>query len=307
MRIEGLTYNNVLTQGVKRRAWLREHSPEHLEQCQELMLRALARRGPATSPATLVLGAGACTEVPLESLARASDEVLLVDLDLASLKQGRAELSAQGLRRRIQPVQEDLSGGVSKSLYELLSALPWRTLVDRGGEALFSALADCLNACPVPDPPQLPELAPGTFGTVISSLVLTQLFGYPLLDVLDEVQRVAPRLLGEQERHRAYQDAAQHFRLRVIRAHLSLLKQLADAGGTLVLLSDVRGFVFNVSGTDHDASHRRAIPLVPHAFFQLVRETFQVLEERRWEWLSDLPEGERPGRGYEVVGYLLSR
>jgi hypothetical protein len=78
-----------------------------------------------------------------------------------------------------------------------------------------------------------------------------------------------------------------------------------DIGGVAVLLSDVRGFVFNVHGIDHDAAHRRAMPLVPRTFPDLVRAAFTIREEAEWEWLTDLPTKERPGRGYEVVGYVL--
>jgi hypothetical protein len=148
-------------------------------------------------------------------------------------------------------------------------------------------------------------LLPGEFGVVVSSLVLSQLFSYPILDVLEHIQTLAPSLLGEQERHRRYQEAAQEFRLRIIHAHLHLLRNLIDVGGVVVLLSDIRGFVFNVHGTDHDASHRRSIPLVPRTLPELVEQHFSVIEEQKWEWLTDLPEKERPGRGYEVVGYVL--
>jgi hypothetical protein len=38
----------------------------------------------------------------------------------------------------------------------------------------------------------------------------------------------------------------------------------------------------------------------------MVRESFHVIEERHWEWIADLPQGEKFGRGYDVVGYLLT-
>ena len=84
-----------------------------------------------------------------------------------------------------------------------------------------------------------------------------------------------------------------------------ILRELLDTGGLAALLSDVRGFVFNVSGTDHDAGHRRAIPLVPRVFPELVSGTFTVMQEEHWEWITDLPEKDKFGRGYEVVGYVL--
>lgn len=302
MRIDSLSYNNVQTQGARRRAWLQQHSPQHLRECATLMLRALDLRPPHTSRSTLVLGAGACTEIPLVDLAHRSDEVLLADLDQLSMEQARSELTSAALRKQIRLLKCDLTGGVSADLHRLLERQPWRELVSRGARAVFDAAAQCLDDCPVPDPPAIDGLYSGDSGVAISSLVLTQLFSYPLLDILDHVQRLAPSLPGEQERHHRYQEAAQSFRMRIILAHLHLLRNLLDSGGLVVLLCDVRGFAFNVSVTEH----RRTIPLVPRTFPELVRQTFNVVEERHWEWISDLPEQDRPGRGYEVIGYLLT-
>nr|BBH95407.1 hypothetical protein KTA_36060 [Thermogemmatispora argillosa] len=306
MRIDSLPYNNAQTQGPARRRWLQEHAPQHLEQSAALMLEAVARRSPALSRGIVVLGAGACTEIPLEKLARAADEVLLVDLDRAALQQARAELPVASLRARVQLLTCDLTGGVSTWLQERLRLLPWQALEQGEASALWDRLAAVLDDCPVPDPPQIQGLPQATFGLAISSLVLSQLFSYPLLDLLDSVQQRAARHLGTQERHRRYQEAAQRFRLRIITAHLHLLRELVEPGGLVVLLSDVRGFLFKEGQGEEAGPVRRELPLVPYAFFDLVRQTFTVLAERRWEWLSDLPTPERPGRGYEVVGYLAA-
>lgn len=306
MRIETLPENNLQTQGSQRRTWLNQHAPQHLQQCNALVARALSQRDPATSRNVLVLGAGACTEVPLSMLARSSEEVVLADFDLASMQRGREEMESPALRRRVRFVQCDITGGVSSRLVSLVRRQDWKTLVAQGAGAVFDAAASCVEQCHVPDPPEIHTLYQGEFGLVVSSLVLSQLFSYPLLDLLDHIQRVAPSMLGEQERHRRYQEAAQAFRVRVIDAHLHFMHCLLDTGGIAVLLSDVRGFVFNVQGTDHDAQHRRYIPLVPRVFPERVQDAFTVVEELRWDWISDLPEEERPGRGYEVVGYVLN-
>jgi hypothetical protein len=306
VRIETLSYSNVTTQGAQRRQWLREHAPRHLERCTDLVLSGVRRRAAAASRSTVVLGAGACTEVPLAELVRASEEVVLVDLDLVALLRGRNELTAPSQRNRVRLIQGDITGGVSAALKRLLQQQDWQGLREQGAMALFDAAAQCVEQCRVPDPPELETLADGDCGLVISSLVVSQLFGYPLLDVLDIVQDLDPGLLVEQERHRRYQEASQAFRVRVIRAHLHLLRSLLDRGGVAVLLSDIRGFVFSVQGTDHDARHRRVLPLVPRQFGELVREVFEVVEEGQWEWLTDLPTSERPGRGYEIAGYVLA-
>jgi hypothetical protein len=306
VRIDTLTYNNIQTQGAQRRAWLRQHSPQHLHHCTTLMLQALQKRQGSASRSTFVLGAGACTEIPLAELTRDSDEVVLADYDLASMRQGRDELTSPALRKRVRLLACDISGGVSAALSRLIKQQLWDKLVPQGARIVFDAAANCLEQCPVPDPPEIEGLHAGEFGIIISSLVLSQLFSYPLLDMLDHVQRIAPEYLGEQERHRHYQDAAQAFRVRVIDAHLHLLRELVDVGGIVVLLSDVRGFVFADSDSENDAQQRRTLPIVPRVLTELVQESFTLLEERHWEWITDLPEKGKVGRGYEVGGFVLS-
>ncbi|GAC1392691.1 MAG: hypothetical protein NVSMB38_17050 [Ktedonobacteraceae bacterium] len=312
MRIDNLSHNNAQTQGKHRRAWLRQHAPQHLENCMTLTLHALHQRESRAAQNALVLGAGACTEVPLNDLLRASDEVVLADLDIAALRAASDEITSSTLNKRLRLVQCDISSssgepkkGVSANLTRLIHRQNWEQLVLQGPQAVFDAAAFCLEQCSIPDHPEIQTLASSSFGLVISSLVVSQLFSYPILDLLDHIQHVAPELLGEQERHRRYQDAAQAFRIRIINAHLHLMRNLLDLGGSAVLLTDIRGFVFNVYGTDHDATHRRVMPLVPRTFPDLVCDTFDVVEERQWEWITDLPENERPGRGYEVSGYVL--
>jgi hypothetical protein len=305
VRINTLPSNNAQTQGPGPRTLIRQRSPQHLEHTTGLILQALRLRPPSVSRSTLVLGAGACTEVPLATLARSSDEVVLADLDGSSLQRARAELSSPALRRVVHLVTDDLSGGISTSLDRLLVPQPWATLCKQGARALFDAAASCLGACPVPDPPQCAELAPGNFGLVISSLVLSQLFSYPLLDIFDRIQRVAPEAIHEQERHPGYQEAIQAFRIRVITAHLHLLRSLLDSDGLAVLFCDLQGFVFDASSSPVVASHRRTLPLVPYTFFALVEQNFTIVEQRAWEWLTDMPAEGRYGRGYNVTGYVL--
>jgi hypothetical protein len=312
MRIDTLSHNNTQTQGARRRAWIQQHAPQHLRSSEETILDALHLRPVSTAQNALILGAGACTEVPLNELARRSDEVILADLDLGAMRLARGELSSSSLQRRVRLLQCDITSesgdnasGVSMQLAKLVNKQPWVQLASQGANALFDAATFCLEQCTVPQPTHLPTVGEGSCGLVVSSLVLTQLFSYPLLDLIDTIQRVAPTLVGEQERHRRYQEAAQAFRIRVIRAHLHLMSRLLDSGGIAVLLSDIRGFAFSVYGTDHDAAHRRAIPLVPRTLPDLLHEAFTIVEEAHWEWLTDLPENERLGRGYEVSGYVL--
>ncbi|MBE3559029.1 MAG: hypothetical protein IMW89_07375 [Ktedonobacteraceae bacterium] len=305
MRIESLPSSNRQTQGVQRREWLHLHSPQHLQQCEEIMQRALQSRAPGASRSTAILGAGACTEVPLATLARYSDEVVLVDFDNEAMRLAGNELVWPALRKKISLVHCDLSGDVSARLARIISRYDWQRLAQQGAAALFDAAAGCLEQCPVPDPPQIGGLVAGEFGLVISSLILSQLFSYPLLDMLDQIERVSPQMVSEQERQRRYQEAAQQFRIRIINAHLHLLRTLLDQGGMAVLISDTHGFVFKAHSAEGEPQQRRTIPLVPRIFSELVHNVFTVVDELHWEWITDLPQQDRPGRGYHVAGFLL--
>ena len=105
MRIARLAEENPRTQGPERRAWYRRHSPTHLRAVAALVEAALAARTPGGPSRAVVLGAGACTEAPLERLARAFEQTLLVDVDVPGMARARDELPAS-LRSRVDLLQE---------------------------------------------------------------------------------------------------------------------------------------------------------------------------------------------------------
>ncbi len=184
MRIARLAAENPRTQGPERRAWYRKHSSEHLRSVAALVDEGIRVRNGDTPPRTVVLGAGACTELPLERLARHMQSVLLVDVDVPGMAQARDELP-DSLRQRVDLLQADLTGGVSDALAAELAMQPWSDLAQLGARAPLDAAASCIERCPVPDPPQIAGLPPGGYDLVLSTLVLTQLFSLPLLDVVD--------------------------------------------------------------------------------------------------------------------------
>ena len=131
MRIARLTSENPRTQGPERRAWFRRYSPEHLRMVASLVEQAYAARARGAEPRTVVLGAGACTELPVEWLARRSGSVLLVDLDVPGMLRARDALP-DALRARVNVVAADLTGGVSTALAAELRAQPWADLARLG-------------------------------------------------------------------------------------------------------------------------------------------------------------------------------
>lgn len=313
MRIARLPQENPRMQGPARRRWYQRHSPDHLRAVAATMESALASRELATPGTVVVLGAGACTEVPLRRLAEACDSVLLVDVDVAGMARARDELPAP-LRQRVNFVQADLSGGVSAVLATELRAQPWADLVALGGSsgtAPLDAAAGCLDRCPVPDPPHLPELAPAGYEIVMSSLVLTQLFSLPLLDVFDTLAIYAPDAADLRDTHPGYTEAAMRFRRRVTLAHLDLIGALLAPEGRALLITDVTGYLLPPHGGRHAGSAPESLPVLPPEALTLpddVAARFELVAPMRtWRWLVSAPDAASPGRAYDAASVVFQR
>jgi hypothetical protein len=303
MRIQRLAKENQSMQGPGKRAWYQRNSPGHLEAIQALVTAALEEREQPI-PRVAILGAGACTELPLEEIARRAEEVALVDLDEFALQQARRQLNF-ALQGHVRLVIADVTGGVSEALEREMMGQRWQALKAQGADAVLRAMAGCLERCEVPQPPDLAELRPGRCGVVISSLVVTQLWSYPLLDVTDLLNTLDPALAGQQHEHAALGPAIERFKLRVARGHLLLLARLLRPGGTAVLITEDEGWLTPQQGQDAPGLDA-PLPLLPEGFDGLIEEAFtQVEPARGWEWISDWPSAVRAGRTYHVRGWLL--
>lgn len=313
MRIERLPQENPRMQGAERRAWYRRHSAQHLAAVATLVDTALTRCGGSAARA-VVLGAGACTEVPLERLARACGSVLLVDVDLPGMMRAQNELPAS-LRGRVRTLAADVTGGVSGQLQHELRAQPWADLVALGGAAgtaPLDAAATCLQRCTVPDPPVIAGLTAGSYDLVMSSLLLTQLFSLPLLDLVDTLTFGAPGVVDQREAHIGYQQAANNFRRRIALAHLSLLGALLAPKGAGLLVSDVTGYLVPPRAGQHAAPARaaEALGVLPPTVLALpddVAARFALAAPlQRWQWVAQEADAARPGRVYDVCGLVFA-
>ncbi len=305
MRIQRLARENQSMQGPAKRAWYQRNSPAHLEAIRTLTLETLAQQKPGPLARVAILGAGACTELPLEELARQAEEVVLADLDEYALQQARRQLPGQ-LQGRVRLVIADITGGVSQHLEQQLMAQRWQGLLAQGQAAVLEAAANCLERSEVPQPPELAELRPGRCNVVISSLVVTQLWSYPLLDLTDLFNTLHPALASQQHQHPTLGPAIERFKERVARGHLLLLARLLRPTGSAVLIAEDEGRL--VPQTGQEAQELDApLPLLPARFSRLVEQTFSLLAAPRgWEWVSDLPSAVRPGRTYHVTGWMLA-
>lgn len=312
MRIERLPQENRRTQGPERRAWYRTHGAEHLGAIADLVEVAL-RTLRGTAVRALVLGAGACTDLPLERMARVCESVLLVDVDVPGMLRARDEVP-QSLRSRVNVAAADITGGVSQALATELRMQPWGDLASLGGSsgrAPLDAAAACIDRCPVPDPPLFAELAPSGYDLVISSFVLTQLFSLPLLDVIDMLNLYAPDSVDLRDSYPRYREAAQGFRRRIALAHLSLIGSLLAPGGAGLLLSDVRGYLLPPRKGPHAGAGAapEALDVLPPEVLALpddVAARFAPVDGvRRWRWLVSAPATDLPGRAYDACGMLF--
>ncbi len=313
MRIERLSEDNQRTQGAERRNWYRKYSAKHLRQIEQALLAALDARGAATPDTAVALGAGACTELSLEQLSRACSPVTLVDLDTTGMLRARAELPEK-LRERVRLVTADLTGGVSGALQDELRGQPWpdlRALGGGRGSSILSAVAGCLERVPIAQPPDPWSLGltPHSFGLVVSSLTLTQLYSLPLLDALDTLLVYAPDLADERAAHPAYLAAERDFQRRIVAGHLALIGQLLAPGGVALLISDRVGYLLAPQRGPHADEGREALAVLPPEALRLpddLEARFTLVGPlRQWMWMVAMPASETPGRAYEVVAAIL--
>ena len=311
MRIERLSIDNQRTQGAERRNWYRKYSAKHLKQIEQALLAALDARAAATPDTAIALGAGACTELPLDQLARACSPVTLVDLDTEGMLRARAELPEK-LRSRVRPLSADLTGGVSAALQDELRGQPWpdlRALGGGRGASILSAVAGCLDRVAVPQPPEILGLTPHGYGLVISSLTLTQLFSLPLLDALDTLLVYAPDLADLRATHPGYLAAERAFQRRIVEGHLALIEHLLAPGGVALLISDHMGYLLSAQRGPHANEGRESLEVLPAEALRLpddLEARFSLVGPlRQWMWMVAMPEGETPGRAYDVVAAIM--
>ncbi|HKV85580.1 MAG TPA: hypothetical protein VJN88_13565, partial [Ktedonobacterales bacterium] len=280
---------------------------EHLARMANLTRAAVDGAPDDGVRAAVVLGAGACTEIPLRWLCEHCARVTLVDVDERAMAYARDELPAS-LRSRLRIVTADLTGGVSQALERELVAQPWTELArltGASGRAPLDAATTCLERCEIPTPPAIPALPPHEFSVVISDRALTQLFGLPLLDALDTLMLYAPDAADSRDSYPRYASAARDFRRRIALAHLALMTSLAAPGASALLLTDVRGYLLAPEEGPH-AGEIETLDVLPAASLDLNADVgayfADVTVSPAWRWTLSLARDGTPGRAYDVVG-----
>ncbi len=276
----------------------------HIRASHELIARALAL---APRARAVVLGCGACGELPLPSLAQGCQQVDFVDLDVERLAKAKRRWAAQVRMSTGRPSARRLGAAaafVPADLTGLVAPLA------RRAEALAREAAgedDCLRA--------LARLLSGAtpafwrpphgepYGLVICSLLLTQLQGAVRGGVerafLHRFPRQAARLAADS----GWRDAAWAFARRLEDGWIEHLAALGTPGAVVYLADTVY-----VGWLDEEQGR-----LTTRGFWVATRTSRLAdylrpweppLAEEHWRWLRLGPEDGFAGRLYGVQGLI---
>jgi hypothetical protein len=132
---------------------------------RQLILEATREPGPRPRTA-IIVGGGACREIPLVPLAQALDAVVVTDIDDSALARLERTLSKTGLATNVSYRMEDVSGCTERLLADADARIESSIMP---GQAL-AALIELADSADVTPP------APGaTHGLVVASCVVTQI------------------------------------------------------------------------------------------------------------------------------------
>jgi hypothetical protein len=287
---------------------------QHLAQSARAILAAAAQTG---TQRAVVLGAGACEEIPLAELAERYEQVVLVDLDQASLDQA---LAAPGLpepiRHRFDLRIADLTGLADELARRWRSALEGPIEVESAIERLAaiadSALAENGSAefeageRAAPDGRRLLEALGGApFDLVVASCLLSQLHA--------PVSQRAEQAFGERfaagpsplRAAPCWQTSLDRLARRIEADFMSQLPALVAPGGRIYLSESVQVcFIEPASdGAWMTAGTYRMTKSLELRDY--VDARFQIEAGARWTWVAALPEARRPGRLFDVQALTL--
>lgn len=187
---------------------------------QKQGVRGIGTREASRRPVVMVLGAGACYDIPLENLA-AQFRVVLVDIDEAQLRRAVGRLPGE-LRPYVSYQVRDLSGGLVLDLTQKAE----RILQDRSKKRveLLGEMARLLETANVMVP-HLEGIEGADF--LISSMLVGQISNYPIEFLLRSATEAERAEVGDEERleraEQVFVEAARRFAGRVERAHSEAL------------------------------------------------------------------------------------
>jgi hypothetical protein len=199
----------------------------------------------------LVMGAGNCTEIPLEALAREFEQVVLADLDKAGMEQAVAALPAE-VRGKVEIRVTDVTSFAGPMMERIEAAVR----ASHSPQEAFEQIGEIYDGLSsIERAPDLPAA-----DLVISSLLLSEIPRYP--------RAFADRLLRlrYQEGMRSWdrdEEARAALQEIAMQDHVSLLQRLCRPGGAIYFADTVgRGPLYaKISPAERQAALQSLLPL----------------------------------------------
>jgi hypothetical protein len=273
---------------------------DHATHNKQFLLRGAER---ASGPRAVVIGAGKLYDIPLRQLAERFEQLLLVDIDAASLAESVKQVGLEPkLNARLSLVQTDVTGINDVFLEKARAALALT------GEAeVYAALLRLLQDYRVDEPPRLlPEsAAAGSLDFACSSMVLSQLAA-PLTTYVEE--RFTARFPGSGcAQGLEFQVALGQFTHRVQHAHV---RSLLAAAPCIALCSDIADHYSGLDAQGNVGHARELLALIGATSLDALvpRLEARVVLTADWHWHHVVPTRSKPhGRTMRVAGVVAER
>ena len=277
----------------RRPKWVFPITCRHKSESRRLILRAAEQ---AVAGRAIVMGAGACREIPLADLVARFDHVALNDINAEGVESAAAQIDPAG-REKLAIQIADLTGIVDPVVATIRQRLS--KCIDP--HSACDAMAESLEASPAGS-----FSARGRFHLVIASCVLGQLH-YALThrsDVLLE-QRFPGHVAQLRNSPRWVANLRQlAHRMKAI--FLDGLVRSTVAGGFVYLADTVQLCNVHLTPWGRWTTGKAYRMLRSAKLEDLLDDRFTVVERAQWDWVGTPPSATKlTGRVYDVQALLL--
>jgi len=266
----------------------------HTERCRSFIERAAAL--PKAKGTVVVLGVGHAFDVPLVSLARSYDRLVLMDVDAGALRAtADALLRTETLRAHIETRVLDLTG-INRTMVLTLDELVDRS---KDRETAQKRIEDYVRSYRLVPPPLLGPDQQADL--LISSCVASQLAWPQRTYALARLQELG-RVVGDAER--SWSRAWFELELRVQQDHI---RACTDAARMTVLISDMvnRLTAVDPSGLECPTG-QRIFTIGVDSLLERIPQALRAEEHASWIWPRHRPgPSGQPGSWMEVEGLVL--
>jgi hypothetical protein len=278
----------------RRPNWVFPVTCRHKSESRRLILRAAEQAQPERA---IVLGAGACRDIPLSELISRFDRITLNDIQPEGIESATAQIDPA--RRETLAIQiADLTGMVDP----LVATIRQRLSECTDPHSACHAMAESLDACPGGSP-----LGAGQFHLVVASCVLSQLH-YALTHRTDAL--LEQRFPGQLEQLRnspRWTASLRQISRRMKATFLDGLARLTAPRGLIYLSDSVQLCHVHLTPLGRWKTGRTYRMLRPANLEGILDARFTVVERARWEWVGVPPSATRQtGRVYDVQGLILN-